>query len=59
MFYEFKHIGSSDYFVKEYGENFSFPPHMHLCFELITVLEGEMSVTVDGREICCIKVKRL
>lgn len=50
MFYEFKHIGSSDYFVKEYGENFSFPPHMHLCFELITVLQGEMKVTVDGKE---------
>ena len=50
MFYEFKHIGSSDYFVKEYGENFSFPPHMHLCFELIVALDGEMRVTVDGRE---------
>ena len=24
MFYEFKHIGTSDYFIKEYGENFSF-----------------------------------
>jgi AraC-like DNA-binding protein len=50
MFYEFQHIGSSDYFLKEYGEDFSFPPHMHLCFELITVLEGEMKVTVDGGE---------
>jgi AraC-like DNA-binding protein len=50
MFYEFQHIGSSDYFLKEYGEDFSFPPHMHLCFELITVLEGEMRVTVDGGE---------
>ena len=50
MFYEFKHIGSSDYFVKEYGDNFSFPPHMHLCFELIVALDGEMRVTVDGKE---------
>ena len=50
MFYEFKHIGSSDYFVKEYGEDFSFPPHMHLCFELIVILDGEMRVTVDGKE---------
>jgi AraC-like DNA-binding protein len=50
MFYEFKHIGSSDYFVKEYGEDFSFPPHMHLCFELIVALDGEMKVTVDGNE---------
>ncbi|MBQ8407384.1 MAG: helix-turn-helix transcriptional regulator [Clostridia bacterium] len=50
MFYEFKHIGSSDYFVKEYGEDFSFPPHMHLCFELVVVLDGEMKVTVDGND---------
>ena len=50
MFYEFKHIGSSDYFVKEYGENFSFPPHMHLCFEMIVVLDGEMKVTLDGKD---------
>ncbi len=50
MFYEFEHIGSSDYFVKEYGEDFSFPPHMHLCFELIVILDGEMNVTVDGNE---------
>ena len=50
MFYEFKHIGSSDYFVKEYGENFSFPPHMHLCIELVVALDGEMNVTVDGKE---------
>ena len=50
MFYEFKHIGSSDYFVKEYGEDFSFPPHMHLCFELIVILDGEMKVAVDGRD---------
>ena len=50
MFYQFNHIGSSDYFVKEYGEDFSFPPHMHLCFEFISVLDGEMKVTVDGKE---------
>ena len=50
MFYEFKHLGSSDYFLKECGEDFSFPPHMHLCFELIVILEGEMKVTVDGEE---------
>ena len=50
MFYELCHIGNSDYFVKQYGENFSFAPHMHRCFEFITTLEGEMTVTVDGKE---------
>ena len=50
MFYEFKHFGSGDYFLKEYNENFTFPPHMHLCFEFITILSGEMKVTVNGHE---------
>lgn len=48
MFYQFQHLGAGDYFLKEYGENFSFPPHMHLCFEFITVRNGTMKVTVDG-----------
>lgn len=51
MFYEFKHFGSGRYFLKEYGENFCFPPHMHLCFEFITILEGQMRVMVDGKEV--------
>ena len=50
MFYQFSHHASGDYFVKEYGENFSFPPHLHMCFEFITVLSGEMNITVDRRE---------
>ncbi len=50
MFYEYKHLGKGDYFLKEYNENFSFPPHIHLSFEFITVFEGKMTVTVDGKE---------
>ncbi|MBE6608420.1 MAG: AraC family transcriptional regulator [Ruminococcaceae bacterium] len=50
MFYQFSHHGSGDYFVKEYRENFSFPLHLHLCFEFITVLSGEMKITVDTNE---------
>ncbi len=50
MFYQFSHHGSGDYFVKEYRENFSFPLHLHLCFEFITVLSGELKITVDTRE---------
>lgn len=50
MFYQFSHLGSPDYLKIEKGENFSYPPHLHQCFEVIVVREGEMQVTVDGRE---------
>lgn len=48
MFYEFHQLGSPDYIKSEKGINFSFPPHLHHCFEVIVVLRGEMRVTVDG-----------
>ena len=47
MFYQLHHIASSEYIKKEYGENFSYPTHMHQCFELAVVLEGEMTIGVD------------
>ncbi len=50
MFYETKHPIKSDYFKIESGENYNFPPHIHSHFELITVIDGEMSATVDGKE---------
>ena len=50
MFYQFAHPAGPDYWRVEEGENFSFPLHLHACFEFLTVLEGEMTVTVDGRE---------
>lgn len=46
MFYQHQHFGVSEYFCKELGENFSYPLHLHHSFELITVLEGEMTVQV-------------
>lgn len=49
MFYEAKHFGLSEYFCKEYGENFSFPAHLHQSFEFITISAGEMDITVDGK----------
>lgn len=49
MFYEFNHLGSPDYFKTERGTNFSFPAHLHQCFELIVLRSGEMTVTVDHR----------
>ena len=48
MLYQHTHFGTSEYFCKEYGENFSFPVHLHHSFEFITVLSGEMTVTVDN-----------
>ncbi len=47
MFYQLSHLGTSDYFKKENGENFSYPPHLHQCFELILVTSGCMNVTID------------
>ena len=50
MFYQFNHLGSPDYLKAEAGENFSFPLHLHQCYEFVTVLSGEMQITVDDRE---------
>lgn len=49
MFYQFQHFGLSEYFCKEYEKNFSFPSHLHQSFEFITVLSGEMNITVDRK----------
>ncbi len=49
MFYQLLHLGSSDYFKKEYGENLNFPAHLHQCFELINVKRGEMEICVDKK----------
>ena len=50
MFYELDHPILSDYFKRESSRNFSFPAHMHYCYELILVDEGEMIVTVNDTE---------
>ena len=50
MFYELKHSLAADYCKVESGCDFSFPAHMHHCFEWITVTEGKMRVTVGERE---------
>ena len=49
MFYEFKNFGSADYLKKELNVDFSFPKHLHQCFELIIIKSGEMIVTVDDK----------
>lgn len=50
MFYEFKHLGSPDYLKIEKGDNFSFPLHLHQCFEIIILLSGNMKITVDNQK---------
>lgn len=48
MFYQFEHIGFADYFKQEEKNDFSFPAHMHQCFEFVTILSGKMSVSIDN-----------
>lgn len=48
MLYQFQHFGFPDYLHKEYGENFSFPIHLHQSFEFITIFSGEMEINVDN-----------
>lgn len=52
MFYQRQHPATPDYLHIHHGVNFSFPPHMHECFEIISLVSGEMHVTVDHREYC-------
>ncbi len=48
MFYQKVHSMDSDYFMFEQKEDFSFPLHIHSCFEIIVVLDGELHVTVGN-----------
>lgn len=49
MFYQLSHLGTSNYFKKEWGENFSYPPHLHQSFELLLITGGSMEVSVDEK----------
>lgn len=49
MKYQFEHINNSEYIKKESGVDFSFPAHLHLSFELITVKRGNMTVDADNK----------
>jgi len=50
MFYELKHSLAADYFNVETKTNLEFPSHLHHCFEILSVREGEMQVEVDERQ---------
>lgn len=47
-FYEIKHRMDAKYYEIEWGENLCFAPHIHRCYEVFTVLEGEIELTLDG-----------
>ena len=49
MIYELEHLSNSDYFKKIHCENFSFPPHMHNCFEFVVCLSGNTHITIDEK----------
>lgn len=46
MFYEAKHSLDPEYCRIESGSDFSYPPHIHSCFEMIVITDGEMEVSV-------------
>ena len=50
MFYQTFESVSGDYFKKEEGSDFSFPQHLHMCYELIAITDGEMDVTVGNNK---------
>lgn len=49
MFYQYNHLGSPDYLKIENGTDFSFPSHLHQCFEIIVIHSGEMTIKVDDK----------
>ena len=50
FFYELKHDIGADYFTVEEAESFSFPMHMHRCYEIILLGEGSMHVRIEKSE---------
>lgn len=59
MFYESKNLLRADDLKVEHGQDFSFPLHLHGSFEFVTVTDGEMRVTVDGKDYSLTKGKAL
>ncbi len=51
MFYESDNSLRTDLTKIHVGTDFHFPPHLHSSFELITVTEGEMIITINSRPI--------
>lgn len=50
IFYEIEHGVNSNHFLYEKNHDHSFPLHMHRCYEMVLMLEGEMTIYVDKKE---------
>ena len=50
VFYESRHGMGMNYFTLEEKHNFSYPLHMHRCYEIILMREGSMKVVIEERE---------
>ncbi len=50
FFYEEYHYGDSDWYAAFQARNHSYSCHFHRCFELLAVVDGRLSVTVDEKE---------
>lgn len=50
MFFQSFDMAPSDFFKIEYRRNFNYPQHLHVCYELIILLDGEMKVNIDNTE---------
>ncbi len=48
MIFQQNHSLKTDYFTVEKSENLTFPMHIHSCFEIVAITDGEMTVTVDS-----------
>ena len=50
VFYEIEHGIGTNHFLYEKNTNHSFPLHMHRCYEMVLMLEGEMNMTIDKED---------
>lgn len=47
VFYEIEHGIGSNHFLFERNTNHAFPLHMHRCYEMVLMLDGEMNMQID------------
>ena len=47
VFFEIEHGLGSNHFLFERNTNHYFPLHMHRCYEMVLMLEGEMTLEID------------
>ena len=50
IFYELRHGAVTNHFIIERNTNHGFPLHMHRCYEMVLMLDGEMKIQIDETE---------